>query len=291
MTDFNRLRHDDWAYWQALAPDLTLTDGPLSPVPPIPFAGDRLSQMSDRLHHDGYIAEPPVFDEAVLAPLRTGLARLVAEGWPPAFIYIYDQPWQVFLRLKHMLGHFLGDDFGLLPHFWAWHIEPDATGTRAGWPAHVDYPGDCAFFDDYLVSLSLWVPLTDATPENGCMNILPLSRQKTYDPPITDPCQIRVEDVRCLPAKAGSVLGWRQDLWHWSTRSSRYAEGPRMSLSLEFQNRAFDPLCPPLFDLRKPPSLADRVRYICGQFAKYDHMEQVNPDLFHLAQEIGMTQP
>lgn len=278
----------DLSYWQTLAPDLTITEGRIASVEAVSFDDERMAQMSDRLHHDGYIYEPPTVPQDLIVRLRHGIEALVQAGWPPAFIYVYDQPWQVFLTLRQMLGHFLGDDFALLPHFWAWHIAPDGEGNTAGWPAHVDYPGACAFFDDYMVSLSLWVPLTDATPENGCMNILPLSRQKTYDPPVTEPRDIRVEDVRCLPAQAGSVLGWRQDLWHWSGRSSRYARDPRLSLSLEFQNRAFEPLCPPLFDLSCPPTPQDRVRYICGQFSKYDHMEAVDPKLFELGKEIGL---
>lgn len=281
----------DLSYWQQLVPDLTITEGRLPEITAIAFDSNRLDRISERLHHDGYIYEPPTVDPVLIARLRAGMRQIVAAGWPAAFIYVYDEPWQVFRSLGSMLGHFLGDDFALLPHFWAWHIDPDPNGETAGWPAHVDYPGECAFFDDYLVSLSLWVPLTHATPENGCMNILPLSRQKRYDPPVSEPSHIKVEDVRCLPAQAGSVLGWRQDLWHWSGRSSRYAQDPRMALSLEFQNRAFDPLCPPLFDIAEPPVPADRIRYICGQFAKYDHMETVAPALYALGKQIGMAHP
>ena len=210
-------------------------------------------------------------------------------GWPPAFIYAYDECWDLFHQLDQFLSHFLGDDFGLLPHFWAWHINRDEGGATSGWPPHVDYPGECAFFDDFLVSLSLWIPLTEATPENGCMNILPLSRQKEYDSPIKEPEDIHLQDVRCLPAKPGSLLGWRQDLWHWSGRSSKYAKEPRISLSLEFQNRAFEPLCPPLYDLTNPPNPDQRIRLICGQFAKYDHMERVAADLEEAGKEIGIT--
>ncbi|WP_417841135.1 phytanoyl-CoA dioxygenase family protein [Terasakiella sp.] len=279
----------DLSYWKALNPHLTITQSP-SFHPPLEIERARLDQISDTLHHDGYLHQSPLLQDKDIAALRLGIENLVHAGWPAAFIYVYDQVWDFFYQLNGFLSHFLGDRYGLLPHFWAWHIDKDDKGTTSGWPPHVDYSGECAFFDDYLISLSLWIPLTDATPENGCMNILPLSRQKEYETPIKEPTDILLQDVRCLPAKAGSVLGWRQDLWHWSGRSSKYATEPRISLSLEFQNRAFDPLCPPLYDLTSPPEPEQRIRLICGQFAKYDHMERVAGELEQAGKEIGITQ-
>ncbi|WP_051609697.1 phytanoyl-CoA dioxygenase family protein [Terasakiella pusilla] len=278
----------DLSYWKGLNPHLHVSETPAFTAPL--DLQERLDQISDTLHHDGYLHQAPVFAPEQIKALRTGIETLVAHGWPAAFIYVYDETWDLFHQLDGFLSHFLGDDFGLLPHFWAWHIDTDPKGGTSGWPPHVDYPGECAFFDDFLVSLSLWIPLSDATPENGCMNILPLSRQKDYAEKITDPSQIHLQDVRCLPAKAGSVLGWRQDLWHWSGRSSKYAAEPRISLSLEFQNRAFEPLCPPLYDLTEPPRPLERLRLICGQFGKYDHMERVSPELEAIGKEIGVTQ-
>ncbi|WP_167730514.1 phytanoyl-CoA dioxygenase family protein [Terasakiella sp. SH-1] len=278
------------SYWQELNPHLSVNDHPTF-SPPIAFPTHQLDEISDTIHHDGYLHQGPVFASKSIQALRLGIENLVQHGWPAAFIYVYDEVWDLFHQLDEFLSHFLGDNFGLLPHFWAWHIDTDSQGATSGWPPHVDYPGECAFFDDFLVSLSLWIPLTHATPENGCMNILPLSRQKDYDQPVTEPSDILLQDVRCLPAKAGSLLGWRQDLWHWSGRSSKYAKEPRISLSLEFQNRAFDPLCPPLFDLTEPPCVEKRIRMICGQFAKYDHMERVSPELEEAGRKIGITQP
>ncbi len=278
----------DLSYWQDLNPHLHITQAPAFTAP-LTLSQERLEAISDTLHHDGYLHQGPVFEEKDITPLRLGIETLVAHGWPPAFIYVYDESWNLFHKLSTFLSHFLGD-FALLPHFWAWHVAPDPKGSTSGWPPHVDYPGECAFFDDYLISLSLWIPLSDATAENGCMNILPLSRQKEYASPIKEPEDILLQDVRCLPAKAGSLLGWRQDLWHWSGRSSKYARDPRISLSLEFQNRAFDPLCPPLYDLQNPPLPQERLRLVLGQFKKYDHMERVTPELEELGRELGITQ-
>jgi hypothetical protein len=279
----------DLSYWQRLNPHLHVSPHPAF-RPALDISKQRLDQISDTLHHDGYLHQDPIFQTEDIAALRLGIENLVQAGWPAAFIYVYDEVWDFFYQLNEFLSYFLGDGYGLLPHFWAWHIDKDDNGATSGWPPHVDYSGECAFFDDYLISLSLWIPLSNATAENGCMNILPLSRQKEYTHPITEPDDILLQDVRCLPAQAGSLLGWRQDLWHWSGRSSRYAKEPRISLSLEFQNRAFDPLCPPLYDLTAPPAPTERIRLICGQFAKYDHMERVSEELERAGREIGITQ-
>lgn len=278
----------DLDYWRALNPHLTVSQAPKFSEDLV-FADKCLQVTSDRLHHDGYIHQDQVFSSEETSVLRIGVEALVKQGWPAAFIYVYDEAWDLFHKLDGFLSHFLGEDFGLLPHFWAWHVDVDGKGQESGWPPHVDYPGECAFFDDFLVSLSLWIPLSDATPENGCMSILPLSRQKQYESPVKEPEDILLQDVRALPAKAGSLLGWRQDLWHWSGRSSKYAQAPRISLSLEFQNRAFESLSASLFDLDTPPDPILRLRLVCGQFAKYDHMEGVSESLMRVGKEIGLT--
>lgn len=280
----------DLAYWKKINSHLNVSDSPNFSTP-ISMSRDRLDEISDTIHHDGYLHQTPLFESVDIKALRLGIENLVALGWPPAFIYVYDETWDLFHQLDGFLSHFLGEEFGLLPHFWAWHIDQEDEGETKGWPPHLDYSGECAFFDDYLISLSLWIPLTDATPENGCMSILPLSRQKQYEKPVTEVSDILLQDVRSLPAKAGSLLGWRQDLWHWSGRSSKYAKEPRISLSLEFQNRAFEPLSSPLFDLTNPPRPEQRVQLVCGQFQKYVHMERVSDELAAAAKEIGQPQP
>ena len=124
--------------------------------------------------------------------------------------------------------------------------------------------------------MSFWVPLTDATIENGCMAILPKSREILYDAPITNPNQIKPSDAINLPAKSGSVLGWSQDLYHWSRHVTTNSVTPRVSLSLEFQNPAFAPLIRPLLNIAHPPLFKERLDLVFSQFEKYKDMESVN---------------
>ncbi len=261
---------EDISFWQRLNPALEIESTSPFPVP-LTFSKEQLSEISDIFWREGYLHLPPVFEGDELTALRQGIKTLTAEDFPPVFIYLYDAPWQVFHRLKNLISHFLGDQPALLPHLWAWHITIDKDS--AGWPPHVDCVGETRF-DDILMSLSLWVPLTDTTPENGCMHVLPRPFEAQYEPPITDAKQIKLQDVRALPAKTGSVLGWPQDLWHWSGRSSAMATEPRISLSLEFQSASFAAMAEPLLDTSNPPPFTDRLTLITSQFDKYTHMAE-----------------
>jgi hypothetical protein len=264
----------DVAFWRNHAPYLSIDDTSVFDRE-IAFESSQLSAVSDVFNRDGYLCLPPQIDEAILAPLRQAMISLREAQIPPVYIYLYDQPWVVFGALKQLISHFLGDDFALLPNFWAWNI-PATKGAR-GWPAHQDCQARTRFPDgvggDVLLSLSLWVPLSDATLDNGCMAVLPRSNEAAYCQPMDNPDLIKPGDAISLPVKAGSVLGWAQDLYHWSNPVSEDALEPRISLSFEFQSHTFAPLAEPLLDIFKPPPFLDRLHLIASQFDKYSHME------------------
>lgn len=266
-------------YWKTLNPGLAI-DGPNKGTAEIFINDSDLTRIADGVLDQGYIYEPPLISADIIAPLHDGIIALEAAGYPPVFIYLYDEAWQIFAKLSPLIRQFLGDSFRLLPNFWAWNL-PLKEGA-SGWPAHVDCQAETRFKigvgEEILMSLSLWIPLTDATVDNGCMHVLPRPQEERYDPPITDPENIKNGDARALPAKTGSVLGWPQDLWHWGGSVTGKATHQRMSLSLEFQNPAFDPLAEPLLDIANPPPFAERLGLIREQFSKYAHMETVNFD-------------
>ena len=134
-----------------------------------------IQDISGQLACNGFLQSGPIFCSNIIDQLRNGVYNLKNHGLPPIYIYIYDQAWQLFSALSPLTSHFLGDDFRLLPNFWAWHI-PCEAGV-SGWPPHRDCQATTRFTDglggDVLMSMSLWIPLTDATEENGCMHVLP----------------------------------------------------------------------------------------------------------------------
>ena len=267
-------------FWKTLIPGLSI-EGPKSLIEPIFHTKQNLVRIADHLQTQGYIYEQPLISKEILDPLRDGILALDQAGFPPVFIYLYDEAWNLFAKLSPLISYFLGDNFRLLPNFWAWNI-PLNEGA-AGWPPHRDCQAETRFKiggkEEILMSLSLWIPLSDATKNNGCMYVLPRSSEDNYDPPLKEAAQINMDDAKALPAISGSVLGWPQDLFHWSGRVTRHAINPRISMSLEFQNPAFTPLIEPLLDIHHPPVFSKRLELIKTQFPKYKHMENLNFNL------------
>ena len=265
------------AFWQRLAPHLSINEY-LQATCPITISLDVLGELSRSMEKDSYFQLPPLLDKFEIDAIRDGIFSIINIKLPPIFIYIYDQPWALFEQLRPIIQLFLGDRFSLLPNFWAWYIPP--IKGASGWSAHTDCSAETRFESidggTTLMSMSLWVPLTNATIENGCMAVLPRSREVLYKPTITDPKQISPIDTVDLPAESGSVLGWSQDLYHWSRHVTANTITPRVSLSLEFQNSVFTPLINPLIDIAHPPPFEERLSLIFSQFKKYNHMESLN---------------
>lgn len=275
-------RLSDPDYWRRLAPHLTVTaeaeaGRALSGVAGITLVDGLLGEVSDSLAEDGYFTLPPLMPPAEVAALRDGIERVTAAGWPAAFIHVYDETWRFYARLAPLLSHFLGDAYRQIPNLWAWSIP--TRDDASGWPPHRDYQGESAFDNGLLVSLSVWIPLTPATADNGCMRVLPLSRERRYDRAPASLEEVAPADIVTLEAAPGAVMGWRQDVLHWGGRSSATARHPRVSLSGEFQNPAFAPLAEPLIDPASPPSFDRRVAQLARAVCGYGHMERLDRGL------------
>ncbi|MGE3909136.1 MAG: phytanoyl-CoA dioxygenase family protein [Chloroflexota bacterium] len=93
---------------------------------------------------------------------------------------------------------------------------------------------------DEATILTVWLPLTDATVENGCMQVMPRSHKEG----LKDHCpmdQLRIPDqllelnrATPLPMKAGSALLMNQQTVHSSTDNVTENE-VRMSFDLRYQ--------------------------------------------------------
>ncbi len=260
--------------WLEICPGLTIET--MEGGKQIGFSGKTLEELARSVWRDGYLLQEPVFRGEELDPVCKGLQALATKGIPPVYIYLFDQPWILFSKLNRLISHFLGDGFALLPNLWAWYF--DKPGER-GWRPHHDCHLQTVFDiggDQMLMSLSLWIPLTDVNEENGCMYVLPRSREGVLKTnPDMEQSSLEPYAV-ALPAKAGSVLGWPQDVVHWGGRYSEAATIPRASLSLEFQNSSFDPLVAPFLDAASPPVFEERLRLIRTQYEKYKHIVAEN---------------
>ena len=104
---------------------------------------------------------------------------------------------------------------------------------------------------DHPAILNVWIPLNDATLDNGCMYVVPkefdidfarTDNHHAHMNPATEvqrgkssKIQFPLHGVRALPAPAGSLIAWYGNTIHWGSSCSRYAKAPRKSIALTFR--------------------------------------------------------
>lgn len=270
--------------WRALCPGLGVEDS----IPPVAPAIDHehARQWANELADDGYTRMYDVLPRHAVLPLRAAIDAVRALGLPPVFVFVYDQPWLLPARFEPLLERTLLPGYKLLGRFWAWHLDPRTAD--AGWRPHRDRDVDTIDTDGRPRALTLWFALTDATPDNGCMYVLPASRDPMYRQRFTgatdyyDP-----QNVRALPATAGTVLCWDHAILHWGGRANPRATQPRASLAMELTRDA-DPLAPPpLLNPRVPPPFTQRLRLIATQLLAYAHMQALSDELETIAHRLA----
>lgn len=254
-------------YWRRLNPQLTLTEQADSRLPP-ECVDDLLREGWHRqLTDEGYLQFDEALDENRVSALRQGVENVVAAKWPAVFCMVYDEYWNLFSGLSSLLQPILGEAYRLLPDFWAWHVDP--TAQQAGWRPHRDNSPATLFADGMPKSATIWIPLTDATPLNGCMYLLPANRDPDYLNPGQREHDIPLQSIRALPAKAGSVLLWNQNVYHWGSRGCARAQTPRISIACEFQRADLPPIREPLLDPGQLPGFDLRSDLIVRLLVRY----------------------
>ena len=155
---------------------------------------------------------------------------------------LYDDFFELLAGLERLLSHLLGKGYLIVPD------EPDVyfiptANDQGGAPPHRDtLRSHDQYTTDGLPSvINLWIALTDATPLNSCMHVLPAHADPDYGTPASDAQPPRsvdldlLQSVRALPVPAGTVLGWSTELLHWGGQSSHRADLPRLSMAMYFQ--------------------------------------------------------
>jgi hypothetical protein len=274
----------DVRFWKELAPKLHIG----KTIGDDAFEVKDGAGKSEKLVREGYIhlASPGLkcpFEE--IAKIFT---EIVSRGLPPVFSFVYDELWMLNKQLSHLMRVLLHKDYALLPAFWAWRVAP---GER-GWKPHRDKLVGSLFPNKKPKSLTVWIPITEAHPLNGCMYVLPADRDPQYG--INNTCPFpglsaeELQEVRALPAKAGDVLVWTQHIFHWSGHAAdRHDLPPRMSVSFEYQRGDTPAFKEPLLGSAIVPTFEERLALISKQVLQYRHMYGYHQDLTTVAEEIG----
>ena len=243
------------------------------------------------------LGAPPAGAPQLSASILTGLERLRAADIGPFFIWMFDEPWRKYTRgppgardvcifsdrllvMTGLLSAFwteaeslLGGACVLEPTFAAYHLNPKKAreakgkyvGTNFGLP-HRDY----TFTDSHSASgkpkiLTMWVPVTPVTSENGCMYVVPKEFDENYDRDSVyehmvvqttgwmagkSHLSFPVAGARPLaPAPAGSICAWYGNVIHWGAHCHVAEEdAPRASVAWVFRlaSSALDSDNPPL---------------------------------------------
>lgn len=267
-------------YWTSLCPALRI-GAPAGPVDAIAVPEQALADASRHVHDHGYGALPVFLTPPLLARLNAAIDAVTGAGWPANFVWVFDEFWSILRTpaVRGLLDGTLGPGTLQIPHVWV-HIVPAVEGAR-GWGPHKD--GGLARRSHS--HLSIWIALTEASLDNGCMYVLPRSAASaglidrdwsSGDIPVADAVRL-MSAVRALPAAAGSALAWDFDVLHWSG-VRRGGGGPRRSLSLEFIARDATPFpdehpllaCGPGDPL---PDFDARLSYIAAGLMQYGKHE------------------
>lgn len=230
------------------------------------------NHLQDLLERDGFFVVPQLFpqwysggggNEYSMDALASTIDRLDLAGWPPVFCFMCDAVWDLIsTRLWDEMRALLGDDCVLEPSFFAWSLKPPTSsktdgqiGQSFGLP-HRDYPASEALFDDGKTPklLNVWIPVNEATLQNGCIHIVPREFDANFAHPEnqahmrsattvrgTGVCKLRfaLNGARALPAQAGSLLAWCGNTIHWGSSCSQYsASPPRKSIAMTFRRRS-----------------------------------------------------
>ena len=266
-------------YWNELVPELSIGDRLEPGWNDAPALDDTsVDETARRFGSEGYLQLGPVLSSSVTTRMRLAVDRLTEHDWPAVFAWVYDECWRASRTplLDAVCARILGAAYRQTPYVWT-HVVASARGA-AGWPPHEDNPGD-------TLRLTVWIPLTDATVDSGCMCVIPkhlapadANGTRWYERPSLSKAEVRalLHASRPLPALAGSALAWDAGLLHWGL--ARQAAGaPRISLSMEFVSAtgdaaalegALDTGAAPL------PSHEQRLGIIAADIALYQSSER-----------------
>lgn len=264
-------------YWRQLQPSLTVM-GPPSPalVACEAVSPQRQTTLLDGYEREGYMRFDGLVPPELTAQMKAGVHALLGRDWPAIFSWMYDEFWRVprLSGFAAVCSQILGPGFYQTPYVWT-HVVAGQKGA-GGWPPHIDNPGPDA-------RVTLWVPLSDASLDIGCMYIVPkntvpadvMAEFHTRSSYTRSEVDALLKGARPLLASSGTGLAWDARLIHWG--SSRLASGePRISFSMEFIGRAGDPTVVGRSVPTEPntlPSFEERLRIVADNIRGFHDRE------------------
>jgi hypothetical protein len=241
-----------------------------------------------RLIADGYVLADDVLEGQLTSKLKDAIVSLHARGYPATFVLLYDETWELALLALNTLSEATHPSNCFNFDILAWHIDP--RENVAGFSPHRDrQPADVksSFHEDQQAKyVTMWMALSDATPENSCLYVIP----KQFDPgyiggdsdsgtDLTDrrddpmwralPSKESFQNIRALPRRAGQSVLFTHRILHWGSLGNPNAlqHEPRVAISFVCSDPTFER--PYLNSLHFPPNFSTRLLLVCAQLLTY----------------------
>ena len=237
------------------------------PPEPYQISAEEMAEHASTMRREGYFQTRPIIPQEDLDTLGKCITNVVRSKLRPEYAFVYDEFYAVISRLGHVLNPILGAGYQFVPEELNAFFIPTDDDARGIGP-HRDYlrTANSIGSDGLPKLVNVWIPLTDATTLNSCMHVLPGHLDPLYPHggsranPVGDQNKlILLQNVRALPAKAGSILCWSTSLLHWGGRSSQRATHPRLSFAVYFQSRELPPVHSTTMNIPSPISFRNRV--------------------------------
>lgn len=276
-------------WWQSLAPELSLTHSPHAATPTLALNPGSAAAMQQQMLQEGYVQGSVALWTLPLRAMISVIEQLKASALPPVFAFVYEEFWLLARQLGNAVSTLMGGAYYLLPDFWAWHVDPRCD--ESGWAAHRDKGYSALMPDGRPRSVTLWIPLTAATPLNSCVYVVPADRDPTYGQENDHEWRFAYQDIRALPVAPGDFVIWNQALLHWGSHASTRGGAARVSVAFEFQRADLPPMNRPLMQPDIMPTFVDRLHLIGKQVLQYQHMYPLEPNLAEIAKAMAGFQP
>ena len=200
-------------------------------------------RLRDSLARDGYVVYRPQWEDDVISALRKGVHALDAKGWQASFASVYDEAWMVAYLLQDVVSAATGGK-KIFNHDWLGYL---VESGEAGMPPHRDFPRcpEDSWHDSAKTlpkMATVWLALSDATPENSCLYFLPANKDEKYR---SNDCESAhhlftnpemFQDIVAVPLKAGEVLIFSHRVYHWGSAVTPNAVEPRVALAMGFSD-------------------------------------------------------
>jgi SEC-C motif/Phytanoyl-CoA dioxygenase (PhyH) len=270
--------------WLSFAPGLHIEDKSLlRNVAFLDVPGPEQEGFAALLKDEGYSQGRGDWD-LDLQLMADTVRSLAAANVSPVFAYVYDEFWYPFFKLHRLYGRLLGGRYCLLPDFWVWNVDPKKG--EAGWTPHRDKGREALREDGSPKSITTWIPLSSATPLNGCIYIVPAHLDPTYGTADESKKQFDYASIRALPGSPGDFFIWNQAVLHWGSRTSPRATESRVSMAFELQRADVLAFNSPLIDPLRVLSFEERLKLISKQIYQYRHMYALDPKVAQFAFEL-----